>query len=151
MEISRFWGTLGSLGLRFGQAMFALASLLSVCMSTGFYNYSAFCFLVTTMGLVIPWSLTLAMTDVLSVYIRPSFQLPGMLSFVVIGDWVVSILSLAASCSAASVTDFLLDSGDSFCLENLCTRYQVAAAMALLSWFLLLPSMFLNLWTLTCM
>ncbi|GFQ01919.1 CASP-like protein 5c1 [Phtheirospermum japonicum] len=141
-------GTIGSLCLRLGQTIFAVASLLLMCLNTEFYGYTAFCFLVTIMGLVIPWSLTLALADVLSVYAKPPFPPPGILSIVVVGDWVLSLLSLAASCSAASVTDFLLGSGDTFCIGKLCTRYQVAAGSAFLSWLLLLSSTLLNLWLL---
>ncbi|KAH6791314.1 hypothetical protein C2S51_006320 [Perilla frutescens var. frutescens] len=141
-------GTSASLALRLGQAVFAVASLLFMCLDVEFYSYTAFCFLVTIMGLVIPWSLTLAVVDVFSVFIkRPSARQPGILSIVVIGDWVLSFLSLAASCSTASVTSLLLAS-DGFCGAKLCTRYQLSAAMAFLSWFLSLSSSLFNLWLL---
>ncbi|KAI3462792.1 hypothetical protein Pfo_019455 [Paulownia fortunei] len=148
-ELPGALGTSGSLALRLGQAIFAVASLLFMCLGIEFYSYTTFCFLVTIMGLVIPWSLTLALVDVLSVYVNRPVLPPGILSIVVVGDWVLSFLSLAASCSAASVTDFLLASGDSFCSGKLCTRYQLAAAMAFLSWFVLLTSSLINLWLLT--
>ena len=45
-------------------------------------------FLVTIMGLVIPWSLTLAVVDVFSVFVKRPARQPGILSIVVIGDWV---------------------------------------------------------------
>ncbi|CAA3014874.1 CASP 5C1 [Olea europaea subsp. europaea] len=81
-------GTRASLALRFGQAIFAGASLLFMCFDIQFYSYTAFCFLVTIMGLVIPWSLTLAVADAFSVFVkRPTLQ-PGLLSIIIIGDWV---------------------------------------------------------------
>ncbi|KAK6128649.1 hypothetical protein DH2020_012316 [Rehmannia glutinosa] len=148
-EMAGALGTIGSLALRFGQAIFSVASLLFMCLNTEFYSYTAFCFLVTIMGLVVPWSLTLALVDVLSVYFKPPIRPPGILSIVVVGDWVLSFLSLAASCSAASVTGFLLASGDSFCIESLCIRYRVAAAMAFMSWLILLSSTLINIWFLS--
>ncbi|KAK6154889.1 hypothetical protein DH2020_009137 [Rehmannia glutinosa] len=146
-ELPGALGTSASLALRLGQAIFAVASLLFMCLDVEFYSYTAFCFLVTIMGLVIPWSLTLAVVDVFSVFIKRPARQRGILSIVVIGDWVLSFLSLAASCSTASVTSLLLAS-EGFCDAKLCTRYQLSAAMAFLSWFLSLSSSLFNLWLL---
>ncbi|KAK4477507.1 hypothetical protein RD792_016734 [Penstemon davidsonii] len=146
-ELPGALGTSASLALRLGQAIFAVASLLFMCLEVEFYSYTAFCFLVTIMGLIIPWSLTLAVVDVFSVFIKRPARQPGMLSIVVIGDWVLSFLSLAASCSTAGVTSLLLASGG-FCGGKLCTRYRLSAAMAFLSWFLSLTSALFNLWLL---
>lgn len=60
---------------------------------------------------------------------------------------VLSFLSLGASSSTASVTSLLLAS-EGFCSAKLCTRYQLSAAMAFLSWFLSLSSTLFNLWLL---
>ncbi|KAL0450257.1 CASP-like protein 5C1 [Sesamum indicum] len=146
-ELPGALGTSGSLALRLGQAIFAVGSLLFMCLDVEFYSYTAFCFLVTIMGLVIPWSLTLAVVDVFSVFIRRPSRQRGILSIVVLGDWVLSFLSLAASCSTASVSSLLLAS-EGFCIGKLCTRYQLSAAMAFLSWFLSLSSSLFNLWLL---
>ncbi|KAL0350592.1 UNVERIFIED_CONTAM: CASP-like protein 5C1 [Sesamum radiatum] len=146
-ELPGALGTSGSLALRLGQAIFAVGSLLFMCLDVEFYSYTAFCFLVTIMGLVIPWSLTLAVVDVFSVFIRRPSRQRGVLSIVVLGDWVLSFLSLAASCSTASVSSLLLAS-EGFCIGKLCTRYQLSAAMAFLSWFLSLSSSLFNLWLL---
>ncbi|KAL3525753.1 hypothetical protein ACH5RR_014125 [Cinchona calisaya] len=146
-ELPGALGTSASLALRLGQAIFSIASLLFMCLDVEFYSYTAFCFLVTIMGLVIPWSLTLAMVDTFSIFVkRPSCQ-SRILSIVVMGDWILSFLSLAASSSSASVTDLLMMvSGGSFCRAKLCGRYQLSAAMAFLSWFLSLASSLFNLW-----
>ena len=45
-------------------------------------------FLVTIMGLVIPWSCTLAMIDVYSVIVGCPLRVPGVMAIVVAGDWV---------------------------------------------------------------
>jgi hypothetical protein len=45
-------------------------------------------FLVTIMGLVVPWSFTLAMIDVYSVVVGCPLRVPGVMAIVVAGDWV---------------------------------------------------------------
>ncbi|CAH9124349.1 unnamed protein product [Cuscuta epithymum] len=81
-------GTSASFALRLGQAVFSSASLLFMSIGVEFYSYTAFCFLVTTMGLVIPWSITLALIDGYSVYVRCPVRQPGILLVIVLGDWV---------------------------------------------------------------
>ncbi|KAF5463899.1 hypothetical protein F2P56_014026 [Juglans regia] len=114
-------GTSASLALRLGQTVFSSASLLFMCLDVDFYSYTSFCYLVTVMGLAIPWSLTLL---------------------------VLSFLLLAAASSTASVTDLLHDAGRSYCAANLCSRYQLSAAMAFLCWSLSFASSLFNLWLL---
>ncbi|KAL0396661.1 UNVERIFIED_CONTAM: CASP-like protein 5C1 [Sesamum calycinum] len=147
-ELPGALGTTGSLGLRLGQAIFAVSSLLFMCMSVDFYSFTAYCFLIMAMGLVVPWSSTLALVDTFSICVKRPVRPPGILSIVIVGDWVLSLLSLAASTSAASVTDLLLSSRDPFCTGKMCIRYQLAAAMAFLSWCLLFTSLLFNLWLL---
>ncbi|XP_059645223.1 CASP-like protein 5C1 [Cornus florida] len=147
-ELPGALGTSASLTLRLGQTVFSIASLLFMCLDVEFFNFTAFCFLVTIMGLVIPWSLTLALVDAYSIFVRRPARQPGIISIIVIGDWVLSFLSLAAGCSTASVTEVLIASGRSFCGGKLCNRYQLSAAMTFLSWFLSLASSLFNLWLL---
>lgn len=45
-------------------------------------------YLVTVMGLVIPWSFTLAMVDGYSVLVKCPLRQPGILLIIVVGDWV---------------------------------------------------------------
>ncbi|KAM0937386.1 putative casparian strip membrane protein [Dioscorea sansibarensis] len=139
-------GTTASLSLRLGQALFSSASLLFMSVGVEFYSYTAFCFLVTIMGLVIPWSATLAIIDVYSIIAGCPLRLPGVMVIVVVGDWVLSILSLAAACSTASVVDLLVHIDGSYCPPKFCGRYQLSAAMAFLSWFLTAASSLFNLW-----
>lgn len=42
------------------------------------------------MGLVIPWSLTLAMVDGFSVFVKRPARQQGVMSIVVMGDWVMN-------------------------------------------------------------
>lgn len=141
-------GSSGSLALRFGQTCFSCASLLFMCLDVEFYSYTTFCFLVTVMGLVIPWSLVLVLADAYSVFVKSLDLQRRNLLMIIIGDLVLSFLSLAAACSTASVADLLLDVGKSFCPAKLCSRYQLSAAMAFLSWFLSFSSSLFNLWLL---
>ncbi|CAF2105921.1 unnamed protein product [Brassica oleracea] len=69
----------------------------------------------------------------------------GALLFMTIG--VVSVLALASASSAASVVD-LLRSDESVCPPTICNRYQFAATLAFLTWFLSLSSSLFNLWLL---
>ncbi|KAE8719185.1 CASP-like protein 5C1 [Hibiscus syriacus] len=86
-------GVPGSLGtrvgcsLRFGQTLFSCASLLFMSLGVEFYSYTAFCYLVTIMGLVIPWSFTLALVDGYSVLVRCPVRQPGVLVIIAAGDW----------------------------------------------------------------
>ncbi|OMO84188.1 hypothetical protein COLO4_22172 [Corchorus olitorius] len=141
-------GTSASLALRLGQTIFSSASLLFMCLDVEFYSYTSFSYLVTIMGLVTPWSVSLALVDAYSVFIKGLPRQPKILLIVIVGDWALSFLSLAAACSTASVTSLLVNVGTSFCPSKLCSRYQLSAAMAFLSWFLSLASTLFNLWLL---
>ncbi|XP_010531774.1 PREDICTED: CASP-like protein ARALYDRAFT_485429 [Tarenaya hassleriana] len=142
------FGTSASFALRFGQIVFSSASLLFMCFDYGFYDYTAFCYLVTVMGLVTPWSMTLALFDAYSVLVKRLPPQARVLSIVVSGDFVLSFLSLGGACAVASVTELLLEAGGPFCRKKLCSRYQLSAAMAFLSWFLSFVSTIFNLWIL---
>ncbi|XP_038999753.1 CASP-like protein ARALYDRAFT_485429 [Hibiscus syriacus] len=141
-------GTSASLALRLGQIIFSSASLLFMCLGVEFYSYTSFSYLVTVMGLVAPWSLSLALVDAYSVFIKCLPRQPRVLLIVIVGDWALSFLSLAAACSTASVTSLLANAGTSYCPSKLCSWFQFSAAMAFLSWFLSFASSLFNLWLL---
>ncbi|PKI47512.1 hypothetical protein CRG98_032102 [Punica granatum] len=126
-EVPGSVGTSASFALRLGQTLFSSASLLFMSVGVDFYGYTAFCYLVTIMGLVIPWSFTLALVDGYSVLVKCPLRQPGIMAIIVVGDWVLSILTLAAACSTSSV---------------------ISATMAFFSWFLSLASSLFNLWLL---
>ncbi|KAI3448066.1 hypothetical protein Pfo_004731 [Paulownia fortunei] len=141
-------GTSASIALRLGQAIFSASSIFFMSLGVGFYSYTAFCFLVTIMGLVIPWSFTLAILDGYSILARFPIRQSGILQVIILGDSVLSILTLAAASSTASIVDLLLKADVSFCPPRICSRFQISAAMAFLSWFLSLTSSLSNLWLL---
>lgn len=138
-------GSGGSLALRLGQAIFSSAALLFTSVGGQFYSYTAFCFLVTIMGLLIPWSSTLALVDMYSICARCPPRIPGVMVIVVVGDLVLSVLSLAAACATIGVVDVLVNFGN-FCVQKICSRYQLSAAMAFISWVLTAASALCNLW-----
>lgn len=132
-------------------------------------------FLVLVMGLVISWSTTLLVVDAYSIFIKSVPKQRRFIFMITFGDmvctlynWkrlkrsrcfavmhqiiskllyqVLSYLLLAAACSTASVTDLLRSADKSYCPENLCSRYQISAAMAILAWFLSSASCLINFW-----
>ncbi|XP_068657425.1 CASP-like protein 5C1 [Aristolochia californica] len=141
-------GTKTSLSLRLGQAIFSSASLLFMSVGVEFYSYTAFCYLVTIMGLVIPWSFTLAMVDGYSLFIQCPLRQPSIMVIIVFGDWVLSMLSLAAASATASSIELLLKTDVPFCAPKFCSRYELSAAMAFMSWILTGVSSLSNLWIL---
>ncbi|KAF7828790.1 CASP-like protein [Senna tora] len=150
-ELPGAFGTSASFALRLGQTVFSSASLLFMCLDVEFYSYTAFWyafffFLVTVMGLVIPWSVTLLVVDAYSVFVKCLPHQRRIILIIILGDMVLSYLSLAAACSTSSVTDILLDVGGSYCPAKFCGRYQLSAAMAFLSWFLSSASCLFNFW-----
>ncbi|EPS72455.1 hypothetical protein M569_02306, partial [Genlisea aurea] len=146
-ELPGAMGTSAGLALRLGQASFAIASLLFMCLEIQFYSYTSFCFLVIVMALIVPWSLTLGIVDIVTIFFKRSSRRSGLLAIVVVGDWVLAFLSLAASSSSSGVTSLLVSS-QGFCDRKLCARYQLSSAMAFLSWFFSFNSALFNLWIL---
>ncbi|XP_057491800.1 CASP-like protein 5C1 [Actinidia eriantha] len=147
-ELAGAMGTSASLVLRLGQAFFSSASLFFMCWNNEFFRYSAFCFLMAVMSIVIPWSLGLALVDACSILLKCPIRRREVVSFIVRGDWVLSFMSLGAACSAASVTDYMKNHRTYLCNPTLCDRSQLSAAIALLSCFLSLASSIFNLWLL---
>lgn len=150
----------------------ALHNILILYLSAKIFLRS---FLVTIMGLVIPWSITLALIDIYSLLIHCPIRQPGIFFFIVLGDWVclalledstfeyvfflnykhinmflqaLSFLTLAAASSIAGIVDVLHRADETFCPAELCSRYQISAGLSFLSWFLSMASSLSNLWLL---
>ncbi|KAI3830418.1 hypothetical protein MKX03_033530 [Papaver bracteatum] len=147
-ELTTSSGTRISFTMRIAQIVFSCSSLLFMSLGVEFYGYTAFCYLVTVMGLLIPWSFTLAVVDGYSVLIGSQFLQPWIQMMIIIGDWVLSLLALAAACATAGVIDLLPQLKGSHYPSNLCSRYQISGIMAFLSWFHTTASALLNLWLL---
>ncbi|KAJ6717950.1 CASP-LIKE PROTEIN [Salix purpurea] len=102
------------------------------------------------MGLQLLWSFGLACLDLHALRSKKNLQNPVLVSLFVVGDWVTSILSLAAACAAAGVT--VLFSRDlHYCRAPYnfpCSRFQISIALAFISWFLLAISSHVMFWLL---
>ncbi|KAL2905683.1 hypothetical protein RDABS01_004393 [Bienertia sinuspersici] len=146
-EVPGSLGTSASLALRLGQTIFSSASLVFMCFDVNFYGFTAFCYLVTVMGLVIPWSMTLGLVDAYSVFVKCPVRQPGVMTVIVVGDWVLSFLSLGAACSTASVAHIMM-AAQGMCPGKICSRYSLSAAMAFLCWFMSFSSSIFNFWVL---
>ncbi|KAJ4704605.1 CASP-like protein [Melia azedarach] len=96
-------GTVSGLVLRIGQCGFAAASIGVMASAIGFSSYTAFCYLIASMGLQMLWSFGLACLDVYALRRKRDLQNPVLVSLFVVGDWVTAMLSLAAACSSAGV------------------------------------------------
>ncbi|CAH8344813.1 unnamed protein product [Eruca vesicaria subsp. sativa] len=106
-------GTRSSVGLRLGQVLFSSASLLFMCFNDDddFYAYTAFCsYLVTVMGLVTPWSVTLALIEAYSIIVQRFPLQATVLSVIVSGDFYIAIISgMSITCFALIKMEKSLD------------------------------------------
>ncbi|KAL5567594.1 hypothetical protein UlMin_024169 [Ulmus minor] len=143
-------GKVSGLVLRIGQCSFAAASIGVMVSAPGFFNATAFCYLIASMGLQVLWSFGLACLDLHALRSKRSLHNPVLVSLFVVGDWVTAILSLAAACSSAGVTVlYKKDLGYCDSLSNLpCNRFQISVALAFVSWFLLAVSSLVMFWLL---
>ncbi|XP_021295608.1 CASP-like protein 5B2 [Herrania umbratica] len=142
-------GKLSGLLLRVGQCSFAAASIGVMVSAPGFFNSTAFCYLIASMGLQFLWSFGLACLDLHALRSKRNLQNPILVSLFVVGDWVTAILSLAAACSSAGVT--VLYSRDlGYCRSPHipCSRFQASIFLAFISWFLLAISSHVTFWLL---
>ncbi|XP_022937859.1 CASP-like protein 5A2 [Cucurbita pepo subsp. pepo] len=140
-------GTRGGLALRFSQFMFAAAALVVMATTSDFPSVPAFCYLVAAAGLQSLWSLLLASIDIYALLVRRSLRNCRIVSLFTIGDGITSTLTFAAACSSAGIT-ILIDNDLDSCRENHCVQFEIATAMAFISWFIALPSFFMNFWSL---
>ncbi|XP_074587529.1 CASP-like protein 5B3 [Curcuma longa] len=143
-------GTWSGLLLRTGQCAFAGASIAVMLSAYGFSNYTAFCYLIASMGLQTLWSFGLLCLDVFALKSKRDLHNPLLISLFVVGDWVTATLSLAAACSSAGVI-VLFMRDVSFCRKYpqlSCGRFQTSIAMAFVTWFLVAKSSLAMFWIL---
>ncbi|CAE6155237.1 unnamed protein product [Arabidopsis arenosa] len=94
------FGTSSSFVLRLGQTLFSSASLLFMCFNDDedFYAYTAFCYLVTVMGLVTPWSVALALMEAYSIILQKLPMQATVISVIVAGDFVSFVVFVFGRC-----------------------------------------------------
>ncbi|KAK6161327.1 hypothetical protein DH2020_004708 [Rehmannia glutinosa] len=141
-------GTWTGLVLRMGQCLFAAGSIASMATTTTFFNYTAFCYLIASMGLQVIWSFGLAFMDAYALLRKKVLHNPVLVSLFAVGDWVTATLSLAASASSAGITVLYFGDLGGCSLVEECTKYQMAVALAFLSWITIAISSLIMLWLL---
>ncbi|KAL9426190.1 hypothetical protein AB3S75_033047 [Citrus x aurantiifolia] len=143
-------GTVSGLMLRIGQCGFAAAAIGAMTSAAGFSSYTAFCYLIASMGLQVLWSFGLACLDAYALRRKRDLQNPVLVSLFVVGDWVTAMLSLAAACSSAGVV-VLYAKDLNFCRpqNNLaCHSFEVSVILAFITWLLIAVSSHVMFWIL---
>nr|KYP43562.1 UPF0497 membrane protein At3g53850 family [Cajanus cajan] len=147
-------GTISGFLLRFGQCAFGAASISLMVTALGFSSYTAFCYLIASMGLQVLWSFGLACLDIYALRRKRDLQNPILVSLFVVVVYemqVTATLSLAAACSSAGIV--VLYARDlNMCVTNknhlACNRYQISVAMAFVTWVLTAMSSHVMFWIL---
>lgn len=143
-------GTVSGLMLRMGQCGFAAAAIAAMTSAAGFSSYTAFCYLIASMGLQMLWSLGLACLDAYALRRKRDLQNPVLVSLFVVGDWVTAMLSLAAACSSAGVV-VLYAKDLNFCRPQnhlVCHNFEVSVILAFITWLLIAISSHVMFWIL---
>ncbi|KAL8517518.1 hypothetical protein ACS0TY_015678 [Phlomoides rotata] len=143
-------GTVSGLLLRIGQCLFAAGSIGFMVSAHGFSNYTAYCYLIASMGLQVLWSFGLSCLDMYALRIKRDLRNPVLVSLFVVGDWVTATLSLAAACSSAGIAvlyakDLKYCKGPS---HLPCDRFELSISLAFITWFLIAISSHVMFWIL---
>lgn len=143
-------GVTSGLVLRILQSLFAAASVLVMASSSGFASSTSFCYLIAAMGLQVLWSFGLACLDIHALRVKKDLQTQILLMLVVVGDWVTSILALAAASSSGGVMVLLVRDSDVCKYDHKlsCEMFQISIVLAFIAWFLLAISCHTVLWLL---
>ncbi|XP_062109310.1 CASP-like protein 5B3 isoform X2 [Humulus lupulus] len=141
-------GTLTGLLLRISQCVFAAGSIASMATTSSFFNFTAFCYLIASMGLQVIWSFVLALLDAYALVRKKAFHNPVLVSLFVVGDWVTATLSLAAASASAGISVLYFSDLGRCSFGNECQKYQMSVALAYLSWVTIATSSLIMLWLL---
>ncbi|CAN1279471.1 CASP-like protein 5B3 [Linum perenne] len=139
-------GTLTALFLRISQCVFAAASITAISTTSSFFNFTAFCYLIASMGLQVIWSFGLALLDAYALLRGKILHNSLLVSLFAVGDWVTATLSLAAASASAGITILLFHDLGHCGLLGECQKYQMAVALAFLSWITIATSSIIMLW-----
>ncbi|XP_054821194.1 CASP-like protein 5B3 isoform X1 [Prosopis cineraria] len=141
-------GTLTGLVLRISQCICAVGSIASMATTSGFFNFTAFCYLLASMGLQVIWSFVLALLDAYAWMRKKVIHNAILVSLFVVGDWVTSTLSLAAASASAGITVLYFNDLGHCNFGEECQKYQISVAFAFMSWITILISSLIMLWLL---
>ncbi|KAF8016525.1 hypothetical protein BT93_H1903 [Corymbia citriodora subsp. variegata] len=132
-------GTLTGLALRVSQFVFAAGSIASMATTNSFFDFTAFCYLIASMGLQLIWSFGLAILDAYAIFKKKVLHGPVL---------VTATLSLAAASSSAGITVLYFNDLGSCNFGAECRKYQLAVALAYMSWIAIGTSSLIMLWLL---
>ncbi|KAK4797023.1 hypothetical protein SAY86_029349 [Trapa natans] len=150
MDVFGSPGTLSGLLLRIGQSACAAGSIGVMVTAQGFSLFTAFCYLIASMGLQVLWSFGLACLDIYALRKKRNLQNPLLVSLFVVGDWVTAILSLAASCASAGIVMLYARDMD-LCkgaMISICRSFEVSVGLAFITWSLVTASSHVMFWIL---
>nr|GMD75541.1 CASP-like protein 5B3 [Ipomoea batatas] len=139
-------GTVTGLLLRVGQCIFAAGSIVSMASSSTFFNVTAFCYLIASMALQVIWSGGLALLDAYSLAKKKALHNYFLVTVFAVGDWVTATLSLSAAASSAGITVLYYGDLGGCSFGEECTKFQLAAALAFLSWIMIALSSLIMFW-----
>ncbi|KAL3826032.1 hypothetical protein ACJIZ3_022061 [Penstemon smallii] len=115
-------GTVYGLLLRIGQCLFAAGSIGAMVSALGFSNYTAYCYLIASMGLQILWSFGLACLDFYALQIKRDLRSPVLVS-----------LDLNYCTGPKHLP---------------CDRFELSIILAFVTWFLIAMSSHVMFWIL---
>ncbi|KAK7344008.1 hypothetical protein VNO77_13196 [Canavalia gladiata] len=141
-------GTVLGLALRMSQFIFAAGSIASMATTPSFFNFTAFCYLIASMGLQVIWSVVLALLDAYALVRKKVLHNAVLVSLFLVGDWVTAILSLAAASSSAGIIVLYFNDLGHCHFGEECQKYQISVALAFLSWIPISISSLIMLWLL---
>ncbi|KAL4024790.1 hypothetical protein IC575_013160 [Cucumis melo] len=141
-------GTAMGLILRVLQCVFAAASIASMASTAYFFKFTAFCYLIASLGLQITWSFVLALIDAYALVRNKALQSTVLVSLFVVGDWITATLTLAAASSSSGVAILYFNDLKSCNFIGECQKYQLSVALAFLSWITIATSSLIMVWIL---
>ncbi|KAI8010519.1 CASP-like protein 5B3 [Camellia lanceoleosa] len=141
-------GTITGLVLRISQCLFAAGSITSMASTNSFFNITAFCYLIASMGLQVMWSFTLAFLDAYALAKKKVIHNNVLVSLFVVGDWVTATLSLAAASASAGITMLYFSDFGGCQSGGECLKFQISVVLAFLSWITIAISSLIMFWIL---
>lgn len=141
-------GTSASLALRICQFASAIFSFSVMISASNFSSVTAFCFLVAAMVLQCMWSLSVATIEGYALLLGRSLRDSPLLGLFAVGDWITAVVTFAGASGSAGIAVLVARDVHQGCDANYCGRYATAAAMAFLSWLLIITSFLFTFWLL---
>ncbi|XP_022147696.1 CASP-like protein 5B3 [Momordica charantia] len=141
-------GTKTGLILRILQCVFAAGSIASMASTSYFFKFTAFCYLIASLGLQITWSFVLAIIDGYALVRNKVLQSPILISLFVVGDWITATLTLAAASASSGIAILYFNDLEGCNFIGECQKYQLSVALAFLSWVTIATSSLIMVWLL---